>query len=164
MSHRRDDPVSGVSSGTFLILLALFYLMNPNLLDEVNSFFHDFKLVQISQNLWWFMPLNNHPVLYNAASQFCYLFAMVHVVILVLRFAKSSPIRGKVKSLSSIIFWLGAGYVFGLISSGAIAWLSFIAALIILLGISILVRSTILLFVFRHARSLRSSSADHARL
>jgi hypothetical protein len=148
--HRRDDPARGISSGAFLILLAVFYLVSPSLLGEAVAFIHDFKLVQISQNFWWLEPSTNHPVLYSAAAQFCYVFALVHVAILILRFARASPTRGKAKTLSDIIFWLGAGYVFGILSSGTLAWLSFLGATIVLLGISIVVRSTILLFAFRH--------------
>ena len=86
----------------------MFYLTNPNLLSEAVAFIHDFKLVQISQNFWWLEPSTNHPVLYSAAAQFCYVFALVHVAIL----------------------------IFG--------------ATIVLLGISIVIRSTIILFAFRH--------------
>jgi hypothetical protein len=128
----------------------VFYLTNPNLLSEAETFIRDFRLVQISQNFWWPEPSINHPVLYSAAAQFCYVFALVHVAILFLRFAKTSSTRGKAKTFSDVIFWLGAGYVFGILSTGTLAWLSFLGAAIVLLGISIVVRSTILLFAFRH--------------
>jgi hypothetical protein len=128
----------------------VFYLTNPNLLREAETFIRDFRLVQISQNFWWLEPSTNHPVLYSAAAQFCYVFALVHVAILFLRFAKASSTRGKAKTFSDVIFWLGAGYVFGILSTGTLAWLSFLGATIVLLGISIVVRSTILLFAFRH--------------
>ena len=148
--HRQDDPAGGISFGSFLILLAVFYLTSPNLLNEAVTFIHDFKLVQIAQNFWWLEPSTNHSVLYSAAAQFCYVFALVHVVILVLRSAKMLSTRGKAKTFSDIVFWLGAGYVFGILSSGTLAWLSFLGATIVLLGISLVVRSTILLFAFRH--------------
>jgi hypothetical protein len=142
--HRRDGYAGAISFGAFLILIAAIYLITPNLLSEATAFIRDFKPIQISQNFWWLEPSTNHPILYNAAAQFCYLFGLVHVAVLALRFAKGSSIRGKARTSSDIIFWLGAGYVFGTLSSGTLAWMVFIGALIVLLGISIVARSLIL--------------------
>jgi hypothetical protein len=147
--ERRNDPAEGVASGAFLILVAVFYLTNPNLLAEARAFVYDFKLVEISQNFWWFAPSTNHPVLYSAAAQFCYVFAIVQVAVLVLSFLRKSSLRGKAKTASDIIFWLGVGYAFGYLASGELLWLSFLGALIIFLGVAIVVRSAILMFAAR---------------
>lgn len=148
--HRQDDYAGAISFGAFLILLAVFYLTIPNLLGEGRAFIRDFNLVQISENFWWLEPSTNHPVLYNAAAQFCCLFGLVQVVVLALLFAKKSSVRRKARTFSDIIFWLGAGYVFGILSNGTLAWSPFLGALIVLAGASIVARSTILLFAFRH--------------
>jgi hypothetical protein len=148
--HRQDDYAGAISFGAFLILVAVFYLTIPSLLSEARSFIHDFRPVEISQNFWWLEPSTNHPVLYNTAAQFCYLLGLVQFVVLALLFTKKSSVRRKARTFSDIIFWLGAGYVFSILSNGMLAWMPFLGALIVLVGISIVIRSTILLFVFKH--------------
>jgi len=127
----------------------MFYMTNPSLLGEASAFIRDFKPIEISQNFWWLEPSSNHPILYSAAEQFCYLFGFVQVAILGLELARRSSIREKARTFSDIIFWLGAGYVFGMLSSGALAWIPFLGVLIVLVGISIVARSTVLLIAFR---------------
>jgi hypothetical protein len=96
-----------------------------------------------------FEPSTNHPILYTAAAQFSYIFALVDVLVLALLFAGRSSTRGKARTFSSIIFWLGAGYVLGILATGTLEWISFLGALVVLIGISIVVRSTILLLASR---------------
>ena len=145
--HREDT--GWISFGAFLIIIAVIYLKTPGLLSEAKAFVADFRLVELFQNFWWFVPSSNHPVLYNAAEQFCYAFGLVHIAVLGLEIAKGSSTRRKGRTSSSIVFWLGAGYILSLLSQGALSWLSFIASLIILLGVSIVVRALVLVFVPR---------------
>jgi hypothetical protein len=147
--RRRDDYAGAIAFGAFLILLAVFYLTNPSLSSEARAFIRDFRPVEISQNFWWLEPSSNHPILYSAAEQFCYLFGFVQVAILGLKIAKRSSVREKARTFSDIIFWLGAGYVFGMLSSGALAWIAFLGVLIVLAGVSIVARSTVLLIAYR---------------
>jgi hypothetical protein len=147
--HRRDD-TGWISFGAFLIIIAVIYLRTPNLVHEVEAFVRDFRLVQIFQNFWWFVPSTSHPVLYAAVEQFCYAFGLVHIVILGLKFARGSSTHGKAQTLSDIVFWLGAGYILSVLAQGGLSWLSFIASLIILIGISIIARALVLVFAPRH--------------
>ena len=147
--HQRDDYAGAISFGAFLILVALFYIMNPGLLSEVTEFIHDFQLVRISGNFYWLEPSTNHPVLYNAAAEFCYIFGVVQAGVLALMFAGKSPTREKARAFSGIVFWLGMGYAFGMLSSGTLAWIPFVGAFIILAGVSIVIRSAILLVALR---------------
>lgn len=147
-TYRRDD-AGWISFGAFLIIAAVIYLMTPNIGNEVRTFIRDFQLVQIFQNFWWFVPSTNHPVLYAAAERFCYAFGLVQIGVLGLRFAKGSSIHGKAETFSGVVFWLGAAYVLSLLSQGALTWLSFIAGLIIVIGISIVVRALVQIFAPR---------------
>jgi len=149
--YRRDE-IGWISFGAFLIILAAIYLTTPNIIREVENFVLDFRLVQVFDNFWWPVPSSNHAVLYTAAQRFCYAFGLVELGILGLRFAKKASIHGKAGTLSSVVFWLGAGYVLGLLSQGGLSWLSFIGALIIVVGISIVVRALILMFAPRGPR------------
>jgi hypothetical protein len=147
--YHRDD-TGWISLGAFLVIVAVIYLRTPNLVQEVSAFVSNFHLVEIFQNFWWYVPSTNHPVLYTAAEQFCYAFGVVQVVILGLKFAKGSSTHGKAETVSSIVFWLGAGYILGLLSQGVLSWLPFIAGLIVLIGVSIVARALVLVFAPRH--------------
>lgn len=148
--HRRDNPAGTISFGAFLILIAIIYLTTPNLLGEASAFIHDLKPVQISQNFWLLEPSTNHPILYNAAQQFCYLFGLVQVIILGLKFTKHDSVRQEARTFSDIIFWVGSGYVFGVLSTGTLAWISFLGALVVLIGVSIIVQTAVFLVTSRH--------------
>jgi len=147
--HRRDE-TGWISFGAFLIIIAVIYLRTPGLLSEIKAFVSDFHLVEVYQNFQWFVPSTNHPVLYAAAEQFCYAFGLVQILILGLEFAGRSSVHRKAETFSSMVFWLGAGYILSLLSQGALLWLSFIAGLIILIGISIVARALVLVFAPRH--------------
>jgi len=146
--YRRDD-TGWISFGAFLIIVAVIYLTTPNIAHEINAFIRGFHLVEVFENFWWFVPSTSHPVLYAAAERFCYVFGVVQIMILGLRFAKRSSIHGKAETFSSIVFWLGAGYVLSLLSQGALSWLPFIATLIVLIGISIVARALVLILAPR---------------
>jgi len=146
--YHRDD-TGWISFGAFLIIVAVIYLRTPGLLSEAKAFVSDFRLVELFQNFWWFVPSSNHPVLYNAAEQFSYAFGLVQILVLGLEFARRSSTHRKAETFSSIVFWLGAGYILGLLSQGVLTWLSLIAGLIILVGISIVARALVLVFA-RH--------------
>ena len=148
--YRRDD-TGWISFGAFLIIIAVIYLRTPGLVSEVNAFVRDFTLVQVFQNVYWFVPSTNNPLLYTAAEQFCYAFGLVHIAILGLEIAKGSSTRRKGRTSSSIVFWLGTGYILSLLSQGALSWLSFIASLVILIGVSIVVRAMVQVFA-RHSQ------------
>ena len=146
--YHRDD-TGWISFGAFLIIVAVIYLRTPSLLPEAKAFVSDFRLVELFQNFWWFVPSGNHPVLYDAAEQFSYAFGLVQILVLGLEFARRSSTHRKAETFSSIVFWLGAGYILGLLSQGVLTWLSLIAGLIILVGISIVARALVLVFA-RH--------------
>ena len=147
--YHRDD-TGWISFGAFLIIIAVIYLRTPNLVHEARVFVSDFRLVELFQNFWWWVPSTNHPALYAAAGQFCYAFGLVQVVILGLKIAKRSSVHRKAETFSGIVFWLGAGYILGLLSQGVLLWLPFIAGSIILIGISIVARALVLVFAPRH--------------
>jgi hypothetical protein len=147
--YHRDD-TGWISFGAFLIIVAVIYLRTPGLLSEAKAFVNDFHLVELFQNFWWFVPSSNHPVLYTAAEQFCYAFGLVQILLLGLEFARGSSTHGKARTFSSVVFWLGTGYILSLLSQGVLTWLSFIAGLIILAGVSIVARALVLVFAPRH--------------
>jgi hypothetical protein len=147
--RRRSEFAGAISFGAFLILLAVFYITTPSLPAEVRTFLGDFKTVEISQDFRWLEPSSNHPILYSATERFSYVFGLVQVAILGLELAKRSSVREKARTFSSVIFWLGAGYSLGTLSSGGLTWIPFLGVLIVFAGVSMVVRSTILVIASR---------------
>ena len=146
------DGTDRISFGALLIIIAIIYLTTPKILGAINTFFHDFQLVQIFDDFKWFAPSTTHPVVYGAAQKFCYLFGVVQIGILALKFAKRALIQAKAETASGIVFWFGLGYILGLLEQAGLSWASFLAYLIILVGASIIMRSVILLFFYRDER------------
>jgi hypothetical protein len=149
--YGRDD-TGWVSFGAFLIIVAVIYLTTPSIVGEVEAFIHDFQLEQIFNNFWWFVPSTSHSVVYGAAEKFCYLFGVVQLGIMALKFAKRSSIHAKAETASGIVFWFGMGYLLSLLAGNTVSWISFLAGFIILVGVSIIIRSLILLFSPRGPR------------
>ncbi len=141
----REDDTGWISFGAFLIVASVIYLITPNIAQEVEAFLRDFQLVEVFRNFWLPLPSSSHPVVYTAAERFCYVFGVVQIGILGLRFARRSSTHGKAKTFSSIIFWFGAGYILSLVSQGLLSRLSFLGAFIILVGVSIVARALVLL-------------------
>ncbi len=106
----------------------------------------DFQLVEIMEpNIFLPAPASSHPVLYGAIEEFSYLFGIFQVGMLILRFAYGSSPSQKAGTASNVVFWLGAGYLLGILKDQAIGWFAFLAGLIILIGLSIIIRSAITL-------------------
>jgi len=142
------DVLGFVPFGFFLISIGVTFLTRPNLIDAISAFFRDFHMVKIMEpNVFFPAPVSNHPVLYGAVEEFCYLFGIFQVGMLILRFAYGSSPSQKAGTASDIVFWLGAGYIVGILKDQTIGWFAFIAGLIILIGISIIIRSVITLAI-----------------
>ena len=144
--RERRDFFGLVEFGFFLILIGAIFLITPNTFNKVKSFFNDFNATtEISPGISLPTPVNNHPGIYSAVMYFCLAFGMFEIVILILRFAQKSPLRKKAGTLGSIVFLLGAGiFASALVKDGRF-WL-FVFELIVLVGLSIIVRSIVTIF------------------
>ncbi len=94
-------------------------------------------------------------LVYDAARLFCLSWGAFLVALLVVRFVVHTSWRKKAENLSDIIFWLGAMYLIQtmLLDVGTAlshtGWFAFWAAIIMLLGVSLVVRAIVLAAVRR---------------
>jgi len=139
------DRLGFVSFGFFLILVGTIYLITPNCYDEFVAFFKDFKLMKVAPNMYFPAPASNHPVVYGAVMKFCFAFGLFQIVLLCLRFALRDTLSRKAETLSGIIFWLGAGFLSNMLLAENIGWFAFLGGLIIFVGLSLVVRSLMVL-------------------
>lgn len=151
----RESLIGAVSAGFFLVLLGALFILTPGLFTRTINFFESFGLVTVpNTSISWFAPANPlspaNRIIYTAVEQFCFAFGVFHIVILALRFAARSSISKKADTVGNLIFWIGAGYLVRTLLleptvwTSLTAWFIFWAALIILVGITFIVRAIIL--------------------
>ena len=148
--HEKRDILGLASFGFFVFLIGVIWVITPNLSQKVIDFFKDFELAEeIFPNVFLPAPADHHPVVYTALSRFCFVFGLFQIVILVLRFFFREPVDRVAGTFSGIVFWLGVGYVSNLLAAGAIEWFGFVGWFIVFIGLSLVVRSLlVLLFAF----------------
>jgi len=131
--------------GFFLMLIGTIYIVTPNLPKEVSDFFRDFELNEAYPTVFLPAPKSNHPVLYNAASQFAFAFALFQTFVLLLEFLLMAPVNKKAETFSGIIFWFGLAASLNMLRDGGITWFIFLGFIIILAGATLVIRSLITL-------------------
>ncbi len=138
------DILSIASFGFFLVLIGVIFAITPNLLDRIYDFLHDFHLQEVYPGISFPTPASNHSALYGALFQFCLIFAIFQVVILVARIILKESIKRKSGTFSGLFFWFGAAVALNLLRAGSIDWPIFLGWLVVLVGTVIVVRSAIL--------------------
>jgi hypothetical protein len=152
--HRRepgDAIISAIAVGAVFILIGLvFVLALPNnLWDKIVGFFNNIPTTQVPHTtLTLPAPANPgaHEVLYTALFQFSLGIAALQVVILALRFALHSRIGRIAETMGNLVFWAGAGYLVNAYlnsSTTLTAWFSFWAALLVIVGLSVIARALV---------------------
>jgi len=136
-----------LSFGLFLILLGAIWMTTPNLTEDVKAFVDsdNWHLENITENIAFPEPEDSHPVLYTAAMQFSFVFGVLQIGILVLRFAFHDSINKKAETVSGIAFWFSISFFLHMLVNG-LSFFGFIGGLIISGGLAILARSVVKLF------------------
>jgi hypothetical protein len=148
--RHRDGFITAVAFGGFLIIVGLVFAMNANLWQNINDFFGD-----ITTRTFPFggptssiaLPAPEHPAahisLYNALFQFDVAFGVLQLLILALRVGVRSRINRISETAGNAIFWLGAaGLVNTFLLTGTLSgWFQYWAALIIIVGVSLITRA-----------------------
>ncbi len=149
MANSREKWIGILTFGFFIMLFALFFVMIPDYWDKIMAFFGSFELKEIGAIPIFPTPTGRHPEIYQAVTQFCLIFGLFQIFILVLRLFIKSPLTKISETGSNIVTWLGASYVFNiLLTEGTGWWVNSIGGLIVVLGLSLIVRS-IIIILFR---------------
>jgi hypothetical protein len=150
----RETLISVTSVGAFLILLGLIIISTPDFFGKLLSFFNDFDLIQVPNVIAGVrLPAPRHPAnhtaIYSAASWFSFGWGIFLVAMLLVRILANSPLQKKAENASDIFNSLANGFLIGYFLNGTtntVMWFSYWTALIMLLGISLLIRGLILAF------------------
>jgi hypothetical protein len=152
--HRYEESViSAISVGGVFILIGLVYVLTlPNSLwDKTIAFFNSFTTKQVS-GTGIFLPApaspSAHVVFYSAVFQFFLGLVLLQILILAMRLIWRSPVRRISETAGTLVFWLGASYLVSAFlnrSTTVDMWFEFWAALLMVLGVSLLARALVIL-------------------
>jgi hypothetical protein len=147
-SHK-EGILSAISVGFFFVLIGFIFIITPNLIDRMVDFFQDITFVNVARlpsNFYLPRPviIGAHVTVYSAVGQFSLAWGVFLVAMLVIRFATGSPIRKRAENLGDIFFWFGNAYLIRTWLIGESKWFEFWALILMLLGISLIVRAVFL--------------------
>ena len=151
----REAVIGGISAGFFFIIVGALFVITPALFDRVVAFFNDIDFVTIPNlGIPWIAPVNpfSHRVVYLAAERFSFLWGVFQIVILVLRLVLRSNVEKVSETVSNMIYWFGSGVLIRMFLletvrfptvTGLTRWFVFWAAIIMLFGVTLIIRGII---------------------
>jgi len=136
-----------LSFGLFLILLGTIWTATPNLTEDVRTFVDpkNWRLENVTENIAFPEPQGSYDVLYTAAMQFCFIFGVLQIAILFLRFAFYESINKKAETVSGMTFWFSISFFLHMLIGG-LSFFGFIGGIIISGGLALLSGSVVKLF------------------
>jgi hypothetical protein len=149
--------ISAVSVGAVLVLIGIVFVINANLWGRIVDFFNNFNTIQVAKTTVY-LPAPTFPAshkeLYTAVMQFTLGVGILQILILGLRLSIGSRIRRTAQTIGSLVFWFGASYLTSTmlvdmkttlsLSQQQQDWFTFWAAIIALIGFSLIVRAIVL--------------------
>jgi hypothetical protein len=147
--RQKESILSAISVGFFFVLVGIIFIVTPNLVDKIVNFLEDITFVNIARlpsNIFLPQPttVNAHTAVYTSVQQFSMVWGVFLAAMLVIRFATGSPMRNKAENLGDIVFWFGTMYLIQTWLIGRSEWFEFWALILVLLGISLIVRAVFL--------------------
>jgi len=143
--------LSAISVGFFFILAGTIFIATPNLPEKAIDFFQNFEVVRVPSTQVYLpapkLPNETYVTVYQAVGLFSLLWAFFEIAMLIIRVFADSPLRKKVDGTSNVAFWLGAYYLIGLFLDETVTtkgWFAFWAAIIVLMGVTLIIRAAIL--------------------
>ena len=163
--RHKERYLSAISVGLFLLLIGVFFVATPNLYDKTGEFFTDFNITTpVHTSSQWNITLpapmhpGTHSVVYLAVEQFSFAWGIFLIGLLALRLVLRAPLRKKAENVSDIVSWLGAGYLVSMYlneTTTTTIWFTFWAAIIVLIGVSLIVRAVVLAIFRPRFRTFR---------
>jgi hypothetical protein len=148
-----ENLISAISAGAVFILIGVvFVLAQPsNLWDSIVSFFSSFTLRSVPGiGISLPAPANPaaHAVLYTAVFQFHIGLGILQIILLAIRLTIRSPIGKTAETMGNLVKWFGGAYLVTTYLNNTTTisrWFMFWAGILIILGLSLIVRALVLL-------------------
>jgi len=151
-SKHREGLFSAISAGFFFVLVGVIFVTTPNLFNGIIDFFSHWSLVSVPNLTGIRLPAPSSPaahlVVYRAVRQFSFVWGLWQIVILALRFVARSPASKKADTIGNFISSIGTGFLISMflidVTPTLTRWFVFWAAIIMLFGLSLIVRGIVL--------------------
>ena len=144
----REGLFTAISVGFFFVLVGAIFATTPNLIDKISAFFRDFDLVRVPNQPGWLLPApafpGRHSTVYSTLEKFSFALGLFQIVVLALRIGVRSPWGKKAETVSNLVFWLGTGFLIRMLLVESTRWFVFWAGIIMLIGVSLVIRAIIL--------------------
>jgi hypothetical protein len=150
---KKESLITAIYVGAvFIILAAVYYINLPtSLFNGIINFFSSVTLAQVP-GVSFSLPAPiipaAHIALYVAVFQFTLGLGILEIGVLAFRIHLRSPVARKAETVGNIVFWLGASFLiiaYLVRITIMTEWFVFWAGIILLGGISLLVRAFVLL-------------------
>ncbi len=146
--------ITALAVGGFLIILGVVFALTPGTWQTVNAFFNDLTTVsyQIGNpgstvNLLAPLHPDAHAGFYAAVQSFCVGIGVLQVIILALRLYVRSKVGRIAETVGNLVFWFGVAVSVSifLMAGTLTGWFQFWAALLLILGVSLIARGLVYL-------------------
>jgi hypothetical protein len=143
--------IRAVGFGGFLIVLGIVFAITPDLFQKISAFFNDMTTQRLPfagglGNLALPAPQNPaaHMDLYRAVMQFDIGIAALEFVLLLMRLSLQKVHR-VAETVGNLVFWGGAALLTNifLLAGTLKGWFEYWAALIVLVGLSLILRAIV---------------------
>lgn len=145
-----ESVFSAISAGVFFILVGAIFVTTPDLFNRILDFFQGFSIVRVP-NTVVYLPAPDFPrahlAVYSALTKYSFAWSFFQIIILALRFFAGSPLKKKAETVSNLVFWLGTSWLTRQFLNETVtttAWFVFWSGIIILGGVSLVIRAAIL--------------------
>ncbi len=152
--------ITALAIGGFLIILGIVFGLTPGIPQKIIAFFSDFTGQSYPLGDGTIvLPAPAHPAqhldFYGAVFNFMIGIGVLQIAILVARLFAHSPVKRVAETVGDLVFWFGGAVVANvyLLAGTLTGWFTFWASLIIILGVSLVVRG-----ILHFARGWRGSN------
>lgn len=138
---------TAISVGFVLLLIGTILVITPDLFGNTIDLLKDFKLVDVPHTDIVFPAPESpsaHMTVYQAAGQFSIALVVLQLIVLPLRFVVSSSWEKRSETVGNLVYWAGTAFLINTFLIENTQWFSFWSTIIILAGVSLIARASIM--------------------
>jgi hypothetical protein len=149
---KKSDYVGIVTAGMFLILVAMLYIITPNVFSNFSDFFTSFELVEIATGYTVVRPAIPNIVVFQLGFQFSVGIAVVNSIAVLLHLLTSSPLHKTGSSIIGTLTWFGFSWSSYLLYIGSLDWITWMGYVALIFGVSVVISSQLIFFEDRYQK------------
>jgi hypothetical protein len=149
--NRLSRNLRTASFGLFLVLVGIFFILYP-LGEESRAFLADLRPALMFDHVYYPAPSSPHPLFYHILRNFSITWGAWLGLFTIVQLAIKDRPRRVAHTLGDCVFWIGAAHLLDRIAALTLTFGSFLALLIVVTGLSLIIRALTLMSLerFRH--------------